>query len=175
METPRFVFYLLLALAVLQVLVYYPMLPETVASHFDGSGRADGWSSKSTFFTIDAAVIALTALIFLGLSKIRWPDRWVSLPHKDYWLAPERRERTFRELQRQMLVFGCATMVVLLVVMQWTIEANLDGSQTLPAAPMWWLMGGYLLFTAVWTTRLVVRLRRVPDSPPDSPPGSPPE
>ena len=160
METPRLTFYLLLALAVLQIVVYYPMLPDVVASHFDGSGRADGWSSKGTFFVIDAATIALIAVIFLALSKIRWPDRWISLPHKDYWLAPERRERTFRELHRQMLVFGCATLGLLLVVMQWVIEANLDGSQTLPSAGMWWLMGGYLLFTLVWTVRLIVRLRR---------------
>lgn len=164
METPRFAFYLLLALAVFQIVVYYPILPEVVASHFDGSGRADGWSSKETFFAIDAATIALTAVIFLGLSKIRWSDRWVSLPHKDYWLAPERREQTFRYLHRQMLVFGSATLMLLLVVMQWVIEANLDGSQTMPGAGMWWLMGGYLLFTTVWTIRLIVRLYRIGSS-----------
>lgn len=166
MTLPRFLFYLLLALAVLQVLVYYPQLPEVMASHFDGSGRADGWSSKTTFFVIDAVMLALLVAMFLGLPKIRWPDRWVSLPHKDYWLSPEKRRETYRIFEREMLVFGCATLVLLLVVMQWTIRANLDGSETLPAAGLWWLMGAYLVFTALWTVRLVLRFRRPPGEEP---------
>jgi hypothetical protein len=110
----------------------------------------------------------LTAVIFLALSAVRWPDRLVNLPRKDYWLTPERREETFRFLNRQMLIFGCATLILLLVVMQWTIEANLDGTQTIPAAPMWWLLGAYLLFSAVWVVRLVGHFRKVPAEPPAS-------
>lgn len=169
MATPRFAFWLLLALAVLQVAVFYPRLPDVMASHFDGSGRADGWMSKNTFFAVDLAMLALTVLCFLVLPAIRWPDRLINLPHKDHWLAPERREETLRYMKGQILVFGCASLVLLLVVTQWVIEANLDGSQALPAAPMWWLLGGYGLFTVVWVIRLVRHYYRVPTTAPSNP------
>lgn len=171
MQTSRFAFYLLLALAVLQVVVFYPRLPDVMASHFDASGQADGWMSKTTFLAIHVGTLGLTAVLFLALPAIRWPDRWVNLPHKDYWLAPERREETFRYLHGQFFLFGCLTLGFLLIVMQWVMEANLDGSHTLPAAPMWWLVGGYLFLTSVWTVRLVRHFYRVPAE--ASPSGSP--
>lgn len=165
MGTSRFAFVSLLALALVQVVVFYPRCPEVMASHFDAGGQADGWMSKQAFFALDLGVIALTAVIFLGLSAIRWPNQLVSLPHKDHWLAPERREETWRFFHRRMLVFGCATLAFLLVVMQWVIEANLDGSRTIPSQPMWWLVGGYLLFSAVWTVLLIRHFYRLPEAP----------
>jgi len=167
METSRLLLWLLLALAVIQALVYYPQLPDVVASHFDAAGNADGWMSKEAFFAVDLGTVALTALLFLTLPRVRWPDRLINLPHKDYWLAPERREETFRTFQRQMLVFGCATLAFLLLVMQWAIEANLDGSQTLAPGPIWWLLGAYGLFTVVWLVRLLRHFYRIPRERPE--------
>ena len=43
----------LLSLAILQAAWYYPRLPETVASHFSGSGIPDGWMSKQSFLLIE--------------------------------------------------------------------------------------------------------------------------
>lgn len=163
MKTTRFAFYGLLALALLQVVVFYPRSPEVMASHFDASGQADGSMSKQAFFALDLAVVALTALLFLGFPAIRWSDGLISLPRKDYWLAPERREAIFRYIHRQMLLFGCLTLGLLLVVMQWVIQANLDGSRTLAPEPMWWLLGLYALMTGVWVVRLVRHFYRVPE------------
>jgi uncharacterized membrane protein len=42
-------FYGLIAVGVLQSIYYYPRMPEVVASHFDGLGAANGWSSKNGF------------------------------------------------------------------------------------------------------------------------------
>lgn len=162
MGTSRIAFWLLLAVGVVQALVFYPRAPDVMASHFNAAGQADGWMSKQLFFAVDLAMLILTAVLFLGLPAIRWPDSLINLPRKDHWLAPERRDETFRYFQRQMGIFGCATLVLLLVVMQWVMEANLDGSQTLPAAPMWWLLGGYLLFTTMWTVRVVRHFYRPP-------------
>lgn len=169
MDTVRFTFWLLLALAVVQILFYYPALPDDMASHFDGSGTADGWMSKQAFVIFDLCMLALTALTFLVLPKIRWPDRWINMPRKDYWLAPERRETTFRYIERQMLLIGCATMVLLLAVFQFSIEANLDGSETIPSTVTWWLVGGFVGLTMLWTARLVWHFYRGSADPTDPP------
>lgn len=104
MRTSRLAILLLLVLAFLQYAYFAPLLPERVASHFDAAGQADGWSSKTAFFVFNLAFVAGMALLFLGLTawQGRIPSAWINLPHKDYWLAPERRAATLETIQRQV-------------------------------------------------------------------------
>jgi uncharacterized membrane protein len=52
---------------VVRGLLVWPELPPRVASHFDGSGEADDWSSKGTFGALMLAVLALVAGVGLGI------------------------------------------------------------------------------------------------------------
>ena len=52
MTPSRVVFAVLLVVALALLAVYYPQLPERMASHFNGAGRANGWSSKAFFFGV---------------------------------------------------------------------------------------------------------------------------
>ena len=85
-------FAVLLVAATLQLAWYYPLLPERMASHFDGQGRADGWSSKAAFFGISAGVLyGVSGLLLLVAFSMRWwPASTMNLPHKGIWLAPLR-------------------------------------------------------------------------------------
>jgi uncharacterized membrane protein len=150
---------LLLVLAFLQYTWFAPLLPEQIASHFDAAGRADGWSPKGDFFALNLAFVVGMALLFLGvaawLAKI--PNEWISLPHKDYWLAPARRAATLETLQQQMEWLAAITMALMVGITQLTIEANLAGSDAWPRDAFWLLFGGYLVFFIVW---LVLMLRK---------------
>ena len=55
----RNLFYGLVAVALLQSVFYYPQLPAVVASHFDGAGIANGWSSRNVFFTVYLVMVAM--------------------------------------------------------------------------------------------------------------------
>ena len=69
MTSSRVVFVLLLIVAVALMVVYYPELPERMASHFDGAGRANGWSSKAFFFGVQVFVLLLVTVCFAILPR----------------------------------------------------------------------------------------------------------
>jgi uncharacterized membrane protein len=164
MSNSQKAFLALIAVMVVQAVWYYQQLPETVASHFDGAGHADGWSSKMAFFLIMLGTAAAMALLFLALPKSfgKIPAQFISLPNRDYWLSDEKRGETIRHIEGEMGWFGVATMVLLIVIQQLTINANLGPEPALSSTP-WWILGGYLLFTTVWTIRFVVYFTRTGD------------
>jgi uncharacterized membrane protein len=148
--------------SVVQTLYYYPQLPGVVASHFNAEGTANGWQSKGAFFGIYYGVMMLIVLVFSGSTLLfdRIPDSLINLPRKDYWLAPERREETFAFINGQMMLFGNATLVFILVVFELAIRANLTSKQQLPSSIMLPLLGAYILASAVWTIRFILRFRK---------------
>jgi serine/threonine-protein kinase len=152
----------LLLAAVVQLAWAYPRLPQIVATHFDGAGRPDGWMRREIFVAFQAGLIMIMLLSFVGLPRwlARLPTRWYSLPHRDYWLAPERRAQTLADIQRQMMWFVCAIVCTILAVTQLVIEVNLTPDPVLPGTTLWMVFVAFLLFTAVWTVRFVRRFRR---------------
>jgi uncharacterized membrane protein len=162
MRTGRVVLAALLAAVILQTLYYYPQLPSTVASHFGSGGRPNGWSSKDAFFGLYGGLLALLLALFTGLPVLfrRIPPFWINLPNKDYWLAPERRDRAISHLSREMLWFGNATIAFMIAVIELAIRANLSEFGRLSEPAMWSLLSAYFLYVAVWMIRFYRKFAR---------------
>lgn len=151
----------LLVAGAVDVARYYPQLPQKVASHFDAAGRPNGWSSKPSFVTLYLGVTLAIAVAFLILPWLlpRLPARMVNLPHKDYWLAPDRRAQTCRWLSAWLLWMGSATLAFLVALFHLTVRANLGPRPALGASPLW-LLVGFGGFTLVWCVWVFTRFRR---------------
>jgi uncharacterized membrane protein len=158
----RWILLLPVAVLVLQAALYWPRLPERLASHFDAAGHADGWSTKGEFFTVFFAFVGGVSGFFLLLSYglQRVPAALISLPGKDYWLAPERREATYAFLAQQLVWFGFASGVFFVALLQVTLRANLDEQHRLDKTSFLIYLGGYLAFTLLWVIHFLVRFRR---------------
>jgi uncharacterized membrane protein len=147
-----------------QLWIYYPQLPDPMATHFGLRGEADGWSSRASFFILTYAIMAV---MLVSLGTIAWllprfPNSTFNLPRKDYWLAPERRAETIRVSRQVLGWILLLTCLFLLVVDQLVIVANLNPPPRLPAAFLW-LLGLYMLAVVVPAVWLVWRFRAVPD------------
>jgi uncharacterized membrane protein len=153
---------LLAAAGVVQLLHAYPQLPETMASHFDGSGRPNGFQSKEGFAALSASMLLLTVVLCGGMGALlrKIPSKWFNLPNRDYWLAPERREETIEAISALMEWFGAASLGLYLAIIQMVIETNRTSAPSLDVRAAWVVLGLYLAFTAVWITRFVLRFRR---------------
>src|SRR5229473_5914032 len=161
---PRLVFAGLAAYAAVHFSAYYSQLPDVVASHFNGRGAANGWQTKSAFFTVFVGVSALATVIGFGIPRIISvvPPHLINLPNKQYWLSPERLAETQAFLNNYFAWFGCAVFLVIIVTFDYAIQSNLHPQNRPDPSHMWYLLAGFLVFVIVSTARIFLRFRRVP-------------
>lgn len=151
------VFLLLSATCIVHGLYYYPRLPDVVASHFGAGGRPDAWSGKGTFIAVYLVSVSMNVIIFLGIvfGIQRMPDSMLNLPHKEYWLAEERRQETFQFFTQYFIWFGIATSLLLLDIFHQTFMVHLGNASSLKHP--WLSMGLYLGFSFAWCIGLFLR------------------
>ena len=154
-------FFALVALAVIQIIYYYPRVPEVVASHFDGLGAANAWSSRNGFFGLYLAMVVMLILIFIFTP--RWSERrsqfGMKIPNKEYWLAPERIEQTRQFFRRQMIIMGVAHLMLAIYSVQLVINANFDQTPRLHHSIFWALLLYFVLLIA-WLIHFFLHFRR---------------
>ncbi len=160
MRWSRRIFYSLVALALLQTGVYYPQMPAVMASHWDGLGVPDAWSSRGGFFAVYLVIVGLVVLVFDLSSRygVRG-DRRMKIPHADYWLAPERITQTKAFFCRQMLLLGIAHLALAIYVMQLAILANFSAEPRLHPS-IFWARTLYFLLVIGWLAYFFLHFRR---------------
>jgi uncharacterized membrane protein len=156
---PRLLFAVLAAGAAIYFSSYYPQLPHVVASHFNERGVANGWQTKSAFFTVFVGVSVLAAVIGFGIPRIvaAVPPQLINLPNKAYWLAPDHLAETMEFFSRFFAWFGCAVLVVVIVTFDYAIQSNLHPDNRPDISRMWYLLAGFLVFVVVWIVRMFMR------------------
>jgi hypothetical protein len=150
------------AVSLLQLLWLRWSLPATVASHFDLSGNADGWMQRDTFLIIMGGVDLMVALVFAVTGPLirLLPDSMINLPHREYWLAPERREGTFSRFAAWMYHMGSLTMLFMTVMTVDVGLRNTSGGSGLGG--LFWLVFAAYLLTLVLLIVMMMRSFRVP-------------
>jgi Protein of unknown function (DUF1648) len=133
-------------------------LPQKVASHFDFYGRANGWMNRDAcvHFTVGLGffVPALIIGLMAGAGKI--PVSFINLPHRDYWLAPERRKAALAVLFRSSLWFAALNVLFVTGLHGLIVQANRpDGGGHLSGYGLVIVVGAYLAATVLWVMLLM--------------------
>ncbi len=138
-------------------------LPARVATHFNASGQPNGWMSRDSHILF-MAVFGLAFPLFVPAicySSRFFPDRLFNLPHRDYWLAPGRRQQTMTYLFRQSLWFACLALAFVIGICFSTLQANIPAAAHLSALSVAGVAGPLLLGTAVWAVSLIRHFNHV--------------
>ena len=133
------VFASLVLLSVAQAFWQHSRLPETVASHFDASGKANGWMPRGTQTAWHIGTVLFMTAMFEGIARLnrRIPDELINIPHRAYWLAPERRAETIAGLGTLVRLMGCVLLAFFIGVFHQVYRVNTGGGDiTLPVAVM---------------------------------------
>ncbi len=160
----RTVFLVLVACAALFVWFTSLGLPEVAASHFVGSGAANGFMTRGSYesFMLLFVVVLPLVLVFVPTISLNNPKAGIRLPNKEYWLAPERQAETIEFLRQHMARFG-SMLVVFLCYIHWlVIRANTLVPPRMPAS---WVIGGIVVFVIsalIWTNMLLRHFKNVP-------------
>jgi len=145
-----------------QAAYMYARLPARVASHFGPSGAPNGWMPRELFVGIYVFVVVLLGAMMLGTAYTlpRTPDNRVNLPHKEYWLAPERRAETYAWLQNFFFWSGIGTFALLFDVFRQALRVNLGAAARLEH-PLFDL-ALYVLYAVGWVVAMMRRFSKVP-------------
>jgi uncharacterized membrane protein len=125
-----------------------------MATHFNASGIADGWSTREVFFLIyfSSLLLIYGCLVFARIMSRS--AKYLSIPNKDK-LSPEQLEY-FKSFMTYMLhSMGVLTAVLIIFVMQLCINANLSSASPSLSGAFWRGFIPYILFTVVWTVVVI--------------------
>ncbi len=158
----------LICISVIQTIYYYPRLPDTVASHFDGSGSPDAWCGKAVFAGFGIGTAVFIAFLLLGVQFLsvfliaNMPASVINLPNKDHWLSPARNQQTRADISGIItwfwFYFGCATEGIIVLIYQLAAQANLGAEPQLTGAGRFVLL--YCSLVALLLAVTVVRFYR---------------
>jgi uncharacterized membrane protein len=99
-------------------------LPAVVASHFDVSGLANGYMPRGMYLTVLLIIVvgAPLLLAYLPYSIAKQRATRLNIPHRSYWLAPQRVIETQAFLWHHGLWFA-AMLAVFLAYVHWLVVA----------------------------------------------------
>ena len=148
--------FLVLALLV-HFAIYYPYLPEIMATHFGAGGEPNGWMSKEGFILFEVVLISFVAFVKFGLPRLikTVPKSLINIPNRDYWLSAKQRGSTLETLNREMGWVFIGVLIFLITINQLVYQANLDDNKVLSN----WILViffGFLRFIAIWIVRFFI-------------------
>ena len=148
------------------MVISFSLLPERVATHFNGRGDPNGWMSRPAhllFMSLFATLFTLF-LMGLGFASRSLPADLINIPNRNYWLTESRREE-FSLLMISHFTWLASLGLSFVAVLNWAIvSANKREPAHLPVA---WVRGSTAVFlasVALWSAILFWRLRRRSDS-----------
>lgn len=158
------VFLLVLAGAAVFVWSTSGLLPEHVASHFNAAGQPNGFMPREAYTRVMLVLVLLAPLLVVLLPRfaLNVPGARINLPHRDYWLAPERRADTVRRLQEQMTHFGTLLALFLCYVHWLVVGANQATPPVWPNMPFFAGLAVFLAVATGWSLRFVAGFGRIP-------------
>jgi serine/threonine-protein kinase len=132
-------------------------LPERVATHFNGSGRPNGWMSRSAhlqFMIVFGLAFPLFVPALVYASRFL-PDQLFNLPHRDHWLAPARRPETMAYLFLHSLWFSAMALCFVIGIHFSIIHANSLAHVHLSTPVALAMAGCFLAGTIVWGVSMI--------------------
>lgn len=160
-----FIFYFFLAFHLIN---NYSSLPPIITTHYDAYGTAIKTLSKQDFVTyhICFAIIISGVFPLIGYLITRIPVKNLIIPHKDYWLAPERRKKTLDRLCADFGWLGIVAGGTVIAVNHKLMAAattNAHGLQPDDLKKILFWAGALMVF---FLMRMILRFRRPDEAPP---------
>jgi len=158
---PRLLFVLMLIVGPVVVWTTSTGLPARVATHFGRGGLANGWMTHDGYIAFMFAMIVLVPLVVVAATSLvpGLATSRISLPHRQYWLSPERKEATVGWLSSHGCALGILLILFMLGIHLLTLEANSRTPARLDEAEFFTVLVGFLVLLAIWIVAIALRFR----------------
>jgi len=149
-----------LVVFVAQMVYWYGRLPDPLPSHFDAQGQVDGEMSKNGFYVLMGLMNTFFLIGFPLLGKLlgRVPNSMINMPNKEYWLAPERRDKTIAKNCVLLTAIGWMTGWLFIGIIQLTALVAVKARDSI-SPEFTWLMAIYLIGITAAVVFLIASFR----------------
>ena len=140
----------------------FSLLPAIVPARFAADGTPRGFGVRDVYIaTMLGVTVGLPLLIFVSMAWLpRAAPRSLNLPHRDYWLAPERREHTYHTLRAFACSVGALVALFIAGLHVVVITGALTRGGASPNAPFLALLGLFVAGIAIMLIWLARRFAR---------------
>jgi serine/threonine-protein kinase len=137
-------------------------LPERFATSFNFSGEPECWMSRVSYMMFVSGMGSFNVLCFVVLGFVCriMPDKWVNVPQRSYWFAPERRGETMNYIFRQMIWYACLLTCFFIGLHFSTVHANKLDPIHLPQGEFITILGGFVAGTLIWLVLFLLHFGR---------------
>jgi uncharacterized membrane protein len=127
-------------------------LPDTVATHFGPRGQPNAWMSRSSYllFTTVLGLVFPLSIVAIGFAMRFAPSAVINIPHREHWLAPERRSETLAFIFRHTLWFASMAVGFVTAINLLIIHSNNQNPVRLSTPLLLTFLGCFLAGVTVW-------------------------
>ena len=162
MNTNQFILIMILALMLFQIFYFYPKIGEPFGTKFNKAEEIIQSTSSTGFVVTGLAYIAVIAFVFLIIpaNLHKFSTKSWYLPNKEFWLADDRKEETFKYISIKMSLLGIVFTGMILMSQQVNINKNAPVySIDIPGMNL--AIGLFLFFLFIWLGDFILHFRRV--------------
>lgn len=156
----------LIVVFMVSLVASFPMMPDRMATHFDVAGRPNGWMTRSQHLMFMSVIGLGFPLFIVSICRTAryLPPAAVNIPHKDYWMADERRLDSMQYVYHHSIWLACLGSAFLTALHWAVVFSNRLEPQRLPIEWIGSITGVFLLGTAIWIVALYRRFRLPPEA-----------
>ena len=143
-------------LAIVQNAIYWTKLPERVATHFGANGQPNDWMDRTSGTVLMLVVQVAVPWLIVGLAYLTkyLPASLINIPHREYWLAPERRATSLFYVQRLVIAIACVMSMFMMSINHLIFRANMAATSlnmtAFTVVMVLYLSGMAVLVVAMW-------------------------
>lgn len=155
----RYAFYLSALLNIVVGFATAMVFREPIATHFDGSGTANGWMTppENILFVMGTTIGCCAVFALFDYLTSICPAYSFNVPNQEYWRSEEHLPETRRIFQRFMFECGVYVFLFMMIVNGWIAWANLSTPPRLDGEFIF--LGFFLAVLVFWVIRLFLAFR----------------
>lgn len=160
-------FWIVVAIGVMIVAATLDVLPPTLATHFDGSGSPNGWSSRAEYVMLLAGIGIGLPLLIVGVVRVfaRRAPQWINLPHREIWLTEVHRAEGMARVREHIWWLACVLALTALTTHLALLGANRHQPPQLPLGAALGLIAFPVACMVIWAVTWHRLFRPPPGSP----------